>query len=245
MRRAFLVFILALSPLVAAQRQKYAILVQTVAPHQVRDFRRLLIERFGFPRQYVITLARDKLAKEGVGEDMVLAPPSPRYIRFYLEWAVRVLKPGDLLVVLACVHTRHPFFIDASLPWAEVDKILALAPPEATIVFIVEGCQAGAATKLLRHADVVYTSTDEKEFCFGGFVQLLIDALGRNPSAMREADLNGDGKVTLGEAFEFASDRDRIEKFYKSIPKKFWPFDWAPYPQKKGHNLGMRLYLGD
>ncbi|HIE08481.1 MAG TPA: hypothetical protein EYP65_01370, partial [Armatimonadetes bacterium] len=40
---------------------KYALLVQTVAPHQVRDFRRLLVERFGFPRQFVITLAKDEL----------------------------------------------------------------------------------------------------------------------------------------------------------------------------------------
>jgi len=244
MRQALLLLALVL-PLLGAAGEKYAILVQTVAPHQVRDFRRLLLERFGFPRQYVITLAIDELAKEGIGEGMVFAPPTPDYIRFYLEWAARSLKPGDLLVVLACVHTRHPFLIDSALPWPEIDKILSLAPGEATIVFIVEGCQAGAATKLLQHADVVYTSTDEKEFCFGGFIHLLIDSLGRNPSAMREADLNGDGKVTLGEAFEYASSRERLERFYKSIPKEFWPFDWAPHPQKKGHELGLRLYLGD
>lgn len=224
---------------------KYALLVQTVAPHQVRDFRRLLVERFGFPRQFVITLAKDELALEGLTKEMVSAPPSPEYIRFYLEWAVRALRPGDLLVVLSCVHTRAPFFIDASLPYWEVDEILSLAPEGATIAFIIEGCQSGSAIKFLKHADVVYTSTDEKEYCFGGFIHLFIDALGRNPSASREADLNRDGRVTLGEAFEYASSRERLERFYKSIPKKFWPFDWAPHPQRKGHKTGLVLYLGD
>ena len=245
MRAAVLLSALFLPSLPAWAGGKYAVLVQTVAPHQVRDFRRLLLERFGFPRQYVITLAKDKLALEGLTEDMVWAPPRPDYIKFYLEWAIESLRPGDLLVIFSCVHTRAPFFIDAALPYSEIDKILSLAPDEATIAVVIEGCQSGAAVKWLKHADVVYTSTDEREFCFGGFIHLFVDALGRNPTAMREADLNGDGRVTLGEAFEYASDRDRIERFYKSIPKKFWPFDWAPHPQKKGHKVGMRLYLGD
>lgn len=243
--RLLLLSLSLLLPLGVTAREKYAILVQTVAPHQVRDFRRLLLERFGFPRQYVITLAKDKLALEGLTEEMVLAPPRPEYIKFYLEWAVRRLKPEDMLVVLACVHTRAPFFIEAALPHWEVDKILSLAPKDVTVVVIIEGCQSGAAIKFLNHADVVYTSTDEKELCFGGFIHLFIDALGRNPSAMREADLNKDGKVTLGEAFEYASERERLERFYKSIPKEFWPFDWAPHPQKKGHEPGLKLYLGD
>ncbi len=229
----------------ATARTKYALLVQTVAPHQVRDFRRLLIERFGFEPRLIVTLARDKPAKEGLGKDMICAPPRPEYVKFYLRWMVRSLKPGDLLVLLACAHTRAPFLIDAVISYAELDKIFALAPEEATIVVILEGCQSGAAVKFLDHADVVYTSCSEKEFCFGGFIHLFIDALGRNPKAFQKADLNGDGKVTLGEAFEYASARENIEPIYKSFPKKFWPFNYAPHPQRKGKPFDMRLYLGD
>jgi len=95
----------------------------------------------------------------------------------------------------------------------------------------------------LTRPNIVYTSCTAGQKCWGGFAMFLVDAFGGSQAAFKAADADHDGRVSFREAFDYASDANRLEPWYKALPKEVWPTPYAPRPQRSKSLIDCDTWL--
>lgn len=216
------------------QPKRIAVMAQNVAGHLFRDFALMLRAKYGYD---VTAFADEECAKEiasgrATRENFLKALAEKR----------KELRQGDMLLILLCCHMEKGFLINNTLPYRELNEALA-GLDGVTRVVILEGCHTGAGIPEIKNAEVVYASVGGDDKCYGGFLLYLVNALGRDEKSTREADVNKDGRVSLGEAYDFAADVERLKKFYDSLPENIWPKGYCPLPRRAAPDAGYETFL--
>ena len=210
------------------QRVAHAVILQTVAPGQVRALHKLLTTRYKCPRESVVVLS----AHKGLS-NIASGPPTKAKFFGVLDHLAERLAPGDqLLLVFAC-HMQKGCLVGNRIPYRQLNDQLAKFRRGTRIAVIIEGCHSGAALPFLTRVDVAYAAATARQATWGGFLMFWVDAMGRKPEAFKAADADKDGRVSLGEAFDYASDRERLTKWYRKLPKRIWPTKMVPSPERR------------
>ncbi|MBN1868412.1 redoxin domain-containing protein [Candidatus Sumerlaeota bacterium] len=187
-----------------------ALLVDTVNHHSVRALYESLVARRVAPSRIVVLAELEpKWRPNWDGLHHVLSGPvSEEKIRAELRRMAQAAR-GDEAVLVAisthmgpdriCIPGRH-------LRYHELNTELERFPRETLIVVILGGCESGGAIPVLTRPNILYTAASTGK-CEG---RMLFSDLSR---ALKEtptkADRDGNGYVTLGEAFDFADDEIR------------------------------------
>gem|GEM_PF-5142083 len=136
-----------------------------------------------------------------------------------LERLTRTVGRNDSILLLFASHMSANG-MDIGLSFEELDVYVAQLPEQALKVVLLEGCGSGGALDVLKHADILYASTPKTEGSAGGFLDLFTQAL-RPKFLFSASDVDGNGIVTLGEAFDVASDKSRLAAHYNRSPDGF------------------------
>lgn len=208
-------------------RGAHAVLVQNVGPGLIRDLHALLTTRYRYPTGNVAVFGS---SKHLLG--LSPAAPSTKNILSALDRLADELVPGDQVLVVFLCHMQKGCLINDRIPYAELNEHLARFRRGVKVAIVAAGCHSGGAIPVLEHADIVYTGGTSRQKTYGGFLHFLRDALGRKAEAFDAADVDGDGGVSLGEAFDYASDAKRLEEWYDALPDEIWPTKMVPTPMR-------------
>ena len=208
------------------QGECYAVIVQNIGPGLAEDFRELLIEQGSFKERNILCYGSDEPFA-----DFCLGPPTAEeFSDGMAEIAGRISEDGILVILFAC-HMQKGYLINNTLSYEELNRLLMGLPESATVAVIIEGCYAGAAIPLLQSSDLVYASAGPNEPCYGGWFRFFLDALGKDKGAYALADVDGNGFISFGEAYDYASDEGRLAQWYSALPHDVWPpADFFPRP---------------
>lgn len=218
----------------------HALILQNVAGGQVRSLYDILRDRCDYPPTNVTVLATEKGLK-----DVADGPATKtKFFEVLDDLAERLGPEEQLLIVFAC-HMQKGYLINNQISYKELDDHLTKFRRGTQIAVVIEGCYSGAAIPVLQRADVVYAAGTADQPTWGGFLKFWVDAMGRNPDAVRAADADKDGRISLGEAYDYASDSDRLTKMYRGLPKKVWPTTMVPTPMRRARleRMDYRMWL--
>jgi hypothetical protein len=239
-------FLSVMHPMVAAsgfdadiQGERYAIIVQNIGPGLAMNFRELLIEQGGVEESNILCYGCDEpFAGVCVGK-----PVFEEVSKGFGELAGR-LSEGDTVLVLFACHMQRGFLINNTLSYEELNGFLTSFPEGVQIIVIIEGCHAGAILQSLVAADLIYASAGPDEPCYGGWLRFFLDALGKDMGAFSLADTDGNGFVSFGEAFDYASDDGRLAEWYSNLPRDVWPpADFHPKPTRSEAEFQYWFFL--
>jgi hypothetical protein len=222
--------------------QWHSLIVQNVAAGQIKGAHTLLTKLHKWPSKNITVLGKDASL-----EAILAGPATESRILAQLDRLAEQLTEKDRLLILFACHMRAGFLINASLTYEQFEKRLAKFRPGTEIIVVLEGCYTGGAIPVLKHADVLYTAASKTQETYGGFLMFLLNALGRKKEDARVADTNDDQKVSLDEAYLFASDEKRLTKWYRSLPKKTWPTQMVPTPMRvmQAPELDHKVWLSN
>jgi len=215
------VLVAALGPVCAAGENKdtrWAVLV-----HYAGGLKDVLLKKYDFAEDHVL------VSSDNADE-----------VRKALEKVKEGATEDSLILVASCGHTQKGALI-LTLPLTDVEK--TLKDTKGTKVVLQSTCHSGLAIKALESAQVVYAACKADEFEGGVFFSLFAEAV----SDEKKADADKDGKVSLGEAYEYASENERIQAGYKKLYEAnpaFWPAPSGPLPLKKKNDVDLDLWLG-
>jgi len=224
----------------AAPFTGHALILQNVAGGQVRSLYDILKDQCNYPRANVIVLAEAKGLK-----DVADGPATKAKFFEVLDGLAERLTAREQLVVVFACHMQKGFLINDQISYKELDDHLARFRRGTRIAVVIEGCYSGAAIPVLQHADVVHAAGTADQPTWGGFLKFWVDAMGRNPDAVKTADADKDGRISLGEAYDYASDSERLTKLYRGLPKKVWPTTMVPTPMRRARleRMDYRMWL--
>ena len=189
-----------------------------------RSLRRILLERYGWKDEHIITVG--KPTPENVSEAFAKIPK---------------LRSDDLFVFSICHHAARRFLFNKQWPWAGHAVERELKRIGATSVVVLEICHGGLAMQHLPSAELVYSACDSYGKC-GGIFKVEFEKALTNPAS----DVNHDGHISLGEAFDRAARREPLVEGYKNLRKnnpKFWPTTWVPIPLRSPGQRGYGICL--
>ena len=215
--------------------KRWALLIQTVAPGTTKSVYRQLIKRYHYPKNQVIVLG--KTIDKTIRDDL----PSKENINRYLDQLIKKVGKDDFLFILGCSHTHYGYLIEKTFSFKELDAKLKQIQG-ARIVVVAESCYSGVALKHLTRPDIIYTSANDRESCWGAFMELFPDVLGNNKKAFRTADTNRDRRVSLGEAFDYISDPGRLKKWHDAY-RKMVPSTPDAHPQRNKNSVEYTTWL--
>ncbi len=205
----------------------HAVLVQNVGPGVIRGLHTLLTSRHGYPAENVRVLgSREHLA------DLAPEPPTTRNVLTAVGRLGRDLLPGEQVVIVFLCHMRRGCLVNDRIPYQALNDRLAMFRRGVSVAVVVAGCHAGDAIPVLTHADIICAGATGDQKTYGGFLHFLRDTLGAREEAVVAADRDRDGRVSLGEAYDYASDPGRLAKWYGALPEEVWPTDAVPTPRR-------------
>lgn len=204
------------------------VMLQNVAGGLVRALHGVLTDRCAYPRANAIVLAEEKGLK-----DLADGPATKTKFFDVLDDLAERLGPEEQLIVVFACHMKKGFLINDQISYKELDDHLTRFRRGTRVAVIIEGCYSGAAIGELKHADVVYAAGTADQPTWGGFLKFWVDAVGASADAVKTADADHDARVSLGEAYDYASDSDRLTTFYRGLPKTVWPTTMVPAPVRR------------
>ncbi len=205
----------------------HAVLVQNVGAGLIRGLRGLLISEYGYPGENVAVLGSAKHLK-----DLAPKPPTTQNVLLAVNRLGKDLLPGDQVLIVFLCHMQKGRLVNDRIPYKVLNDRLAMFRRGVSVTVVIAGCHSGAAIPVLTHADIIYAGCTGDQKTYGGFLHFLRDSLGADEAAQAAADENRDGRVSLGEAYDYASDRVRLAKWYGALPKEVWPKDVVPTPRR-------------
>ena len=205
-----------LSPTVPeGKTQRWAVLV-----HNARSFQPVLVDHNGWKKERVI---------------IVNNPTSEKVSEAFAE--VPKLSRDDLFFLACCHHAAHGYLFNREWPWVCVEEQLKRIG--ATNVVVLEICHGGLAIERLPSAEMVYSACDSFSKC-GGIFQTLFIAAMVSPAS----DADGDGHISMGEAYDKAARREPLRKEYAKLNKRsprFWPVPRGPSPVRSAGRRGHEI----
>ena len=172
-----------------------------------------VLERHGVPEERVRTFGKPDERYEPLRE-LFRGTADRATIEQDLRNLASTVRKGDgVLLVIASHMTKEDMSI--GMTYRQLDEQLALFPKETIVAVVLEGCNSGAGLQYLNHADIAYASVPGGKGSYGAFLVAFVHAWSVR-RRFREADVDGNGIVTLGEAFDQGSKTERIEAFYKA-----------------------------
>jgi hypothetical protein len=198
--------------------QRWALLI-----HHARSYKPVLVKHYGWDEKNIIIVDNPKSKK--VAEAFAKIPE---------------LNRDDLFLFSSCHHAAARYLFNKNWPWRQVEKEFKRIG--ATNIVILEVCHGGLAMEHLPSSDVVVSAVDAFGKCGGIFKGQYTKAL-TNP----DSDANGDGYITLYEAFDVASNPGPLRAGYKNLRKKkpkFWPVKFVPTPVRSPGRRGYQIHLG-
>ena len=208
--------------------QWHVIMVSHVAQGFICEMNKMLQDH-GIPARQIRTLGRHNEDYEPLREILCGTADSATLTRELNSLAMTV-GPGDaVLLVIASHMTEKDMSI--GMTYRALDEQLAAFPQEALVVVVLEGCCAGAALPHLVHADIAYASVPAGKGSYGAFLVTFIHCYSRK-YLFKRADVDGNGIVTLGEAFDESGKDKYIEGFYKEPVR-------GRIPQRKTSSPGL------
>ena len=218
---------------------KYAFIMQNVGTGLVTSFRNLLITKYDYPKENISVYAKDASLNK-----ISSAKPTEANILKGLTELADKLQKGDFVVINFVCHMRKGFLVNNQLKYKKFNQALEKFPEGVTIFVFMTGCHSGASIPELKAANVVYTATHPTEIDYGAFQRFLVNALGGDEAAFAEADIDKNAKVSLGEAYDYANDEDKLKKWYKKLSPKVWPDkNYYPKPMKNENKIEYDTYL--
>ncbi|MCD4728836.1 MAG: hypothetical protein K8R46_14350 [Pirellulales bacterium] len=187
---------------------------------------------------------KDPLVKQyGWLEDHIyVLDPNKEKIEKALQELGGKLTEKDILLLSSCGHAKLGCFIGTDVQYPEIERHLKKIN---AFKFVFQStCHSAAAIRGLPSADIVYAACKEKEKEGGIFFGQFLGAIS-NPEL---SDKDGDGRVSLGEAFDHASRNEPIQKGYAELMKrnpKFWPHPTGPLPVRKERTTEYRVWFGN
>jgi hypothetical protein len=240
---AILIALFAISPVSSEEmsRQRYAIIVQNVGPGLARNLQSLLIDS-NWEKDNILCYGRIEpstpFSPLCLGE-----PTSDNYLAGIDSIAQEITDRDTLLVVFIC-HMTKGFLINNTLSGEQLNTSLSGIPDGATIVAILEGCHTAALIPGLTAVDLVYASAGPDQACYGGWMHFFLEAMGTDHTAYSLADLDGDGFVSFGEAYDYAADERRLADWYAALSPDVWPSNAGyPTPARTEGDLQYCLFL--
>jgi hypothetical protein len=219
--------------------ERYAIIVQNIGPNLAMDFRRLLIEDGGIEESNILCYGNDKPFA-----DLCAGKPTPDEFSGGFAEIGENISAGDTIILLFACHMQKGYLINNSLPYNELNTMLSSIPDDATVIVIIEGCYAASALPVLGAADIVYASAGPDEPCYGGWLRFFLDALDRDDDAFKTADMDRNGFVSFGEAFDYAADENRLKEWYAQLSRDVWPpADFYPTPCRTDAGIQYNFFL--
>ncbi len=215
------------------------VICQTVASDQCKRLHDLLLSEYGY--------AEENIAVFGVQEQLAPVPckaPIKANVAEHLEKLSKEMGEKDHLVVVFACHMLEGNLIGNQLGYAELNALLAKFEKGVEITVIIEGCHSGWAIPSLASADRIYAACGPMQKCYGLFLSLMIDALSSKNKAFQQADTDLDGRISLGEACDYASNRERLHENHAKLSPKVWPKGWVAYPDKGKNPDEYRTFIG-
>ncbi|MDY6914291.1 MAG: hypothetical protein SVT52_07545 [Planctomycetota bacterium] len=198
--------------------QRWAVLI-----HHARGYRSVLADHYDWPADHIIEVDN----------------PTPKKLTDAFG-RVPKLSRDDLFLFAVCHHAGRGYVFNNQWPWRQVEQQLARIG--ATNAVLLETCHGGLAMEHLPSADVVYSACDALNKCGGIFQRLLIAALTNAAS-----DTDGDGNISLAEAYDVAADpaalREQYSQLHKNSPN-FWPTSQPAIPVRSPGRRGYKISLG-
>ncbi len=165
--------------------------------------------------------------------------PSRAAVEAALRRVAAKAGDNDLVFIAICGHAARGCYLRDG-PWAELQGWLK--PVKGCVVLLLETCHGGAALKAVPAAAVVFASCNADEKCGGIFFSCVHEALAK----AKGADANGDGRVSLAEAYAYAAEQKRLNTGYLALSKsdpKFWPYPTGPTPVRRQDLDTTRIWL--
>lgn len=187
---------------------------------------------------------KDPLVKQyGWLEDHIyVLDPDKERIEKVLQELGEKLTGKDILLLSSCGHAKLGCFIGTDVRYPEIERHLKKIN---AFKFVFQStCHSGAAIRGLPSADIVYAACKEDEEEGGIFFGLFAEAI----SKPELSDKDGDERVSLGEAFDWASRNEPIQKGYVELAKGnpgFWPFPTGPLPVRKERTTEYNVWFGN
>ncbi|MBU1023799.1 hypothetical protein KKB99_05915 [bacterium] len=232
--------ILLFSTGVANAGELYAVLVQNAGAGLTHNFRKLLIEEYDYSEDNLF-LFGDK-EKDG---PPVTAPACADPVLKKLDELADKLDKDDKLIVFFICHMQSGFCINNTLSYLQLENAVAKFDDEIDIIVIMEGCHSNGALDIVKSPDAVITTAKTGQPCYGGFLLFWINALNPEKPAYRKADIDKNGITTIGEAYEYARDDERLAMWYRELDRNVWPpADFHPTPDARFGESGESLTLG-
>lgn len=214
---------------------RWAFLIQSVAPGQTKNVYDVLTNRYDYPNDQIVVLGtRLESIRNGT--------PSRENIRKHFKLLRQRLKEGDFLFLFICTHAKPGFVIGEHFNYYELNNELEKLEG-VKIAVVIEACHSGLALGYLSGADIIYTACTGGGKCYGGFIMRFAYAIGAREDAFKKADVNHDKKVSLGEAFDYANDMAELKIWYDSLDRKVWPTTYIPRPQRNKSGIDYSTWL--
>lgn len=231
--------ILLFSTADALAGEQYAVLMQNVGVGLVNRLEKVLLEDYHYPAENISYYrCLDKDGKEISGVTLAESVLSK------LDELSGELHAGDKLIIAFLCHMKSGFCVNASLAYKELEDALVKFDDDVDIILFMEGCHSAGALKVVKSSGAVITSAKTGEICFGGFMRFWINAIDPKHDAYKKADTDNNGFVTIGEAYEYARDEEKLAKWYRDLDDSVWPFpDFYPTPVALFQNGGESLTL--
>jgi len=217
---------------------RYAVIVQNIGPGLAKSFRSLLMEQGEVDGCNILCYGNGKPFV-----DLCIGEPTGNNVSAgFSELAGRV-SDGDRLFVLFACHMQKGYLINNSIAYDELNVLLSAFPESVTVMVILEGCHAAAAIPFLDAADLVYASAGPDEPCYGGWMHFFLEALTQD-RASDEADIDRNGYVSYGEAYDYAADEERLVEWYARLSRDVWPpEDFHPTPFRTKGEFQYNFFL--
>ncbi len=205
--------------------ERYAVIVQNIGAGLAKSYRNLLIDQGEVDVSNILCYGSDKPFV-----DVCIGEPTAKDVSAGFSELAGQVSDGDTLFVLFACHMQKGYLINNSLAYDELNVLLSAFPESVTVIVIIEGCHSAAAIPFLDAADLVYASAGPDEPCYGGWMHFFLDALIQD-SVSNEADIDGNGYVSFGEAYDYAADEERLMEWYANLSRDVWPpEDFHPTP---------------
>jgi len=216
----------------------HAVIVQSVAPGSASVLRDILTES-GWSGESIKCTGNDEpfaqYCESTVSAESVLSAISD---------TAQVTGENDLVLIAFVTHMSKGYLLDGELTAIELNAAVEEFPEGATVVVLIEGCYSSDHLEFVGSADVVYVSAGSDETCYGGWMELFLDALGADEEAHGAADVNKDERVSLGEAYDYAADVERLGEWYDMLPDEVWsPYTPVPRPSRRVSVDDYEIYI--
>ncbi len=237
--------LIAVGPVSAEEipRHRYAMIVQNVGAGLAREMRELLVDS-GWDENNILCYGLIE-PSSSYTQFCIDGPQADAFLDGFDSIAEEITDRDTLLIVFIC-HMAEGCLINDSLPGVVLNERLARLPDETTVALILEGCHTMGHLPVLTAADLVFASAGADQHCYGGWTHFFLDALGKENEAFDLSDMDGNGFVSFGEAYDYAADEDRLIDWYDNLSSDVWPsYMPDPIPSRTDADLQYYFFLDE